>query len=167
MSTKHVVLSTLLGVLLVSGCTAEGDGTIDTVFSPCEPLALVIVGLDDAARDASVDDAVSMWNRVGATLTRVADAPAHLPIHFEDAAGNFHGVYEDEAGAIYVNLGLTDPHERAVTIAHELGHAFGLVHQEREDSVMRRANVAIEPTAADGDALRGLWGACAPALTDE
>lgn len=145
---------------LLPACASEGDGRIDTVFSPCDPIALAIVGTDDVARDASVDDAVAMWNRVGATLTRVAEAPAHLPIHFEAAAGNFHGVYEDEAGAIYVNLELTDPHERAVTIAHELGHAFGLVHQERADSVMRRANVVVEPGEADGEALRALWGDC-------
>lgn len=146
--------------LLLPACATDGDGRIDTVFSPCDPIALVIAGTDDSARDASVDDAVAMWNRVGATLERVADAPAQLPIQFEHAAGNFHGVYEDEVGVIYVNLGLTDPHERAVTIAHELGHAFGLVHQDREDSVMRRANVAIEPTSTDGVALRELWGDC-------
>ena len=132
------------------------------MFSPCQPLALELVGATDEARDTSIDDAVAMWNRVGATLTRTADAPDTLPVHFEDAAGNFHGVYEDEVGAIYVNLDLIDPHERAVTIAHELGHAFGLVHFDRGDSVMRRANIVVEPGTADGAALRELWGACDP-----
>ncbi len=48
----------------------------------------------------------------------------------------------------------------AVTIAHEIGHAFGLVHVPagQRTSVMNPNNLVIEPTAEDVDTLAMRWG---------
>jgi hypothetical protein len=63
---------------------------------------------------------------------------------------------------VYVNLALTDRHERAVTIAHEVGHAFGLIHVDRavRSSVMNQGNLEVEPSPADHHELTALWGDC-------
>ena len=50
----------------------------------------------------------------------------------------------------------------AVTIAHEIGHAFGLVHvpADQRTSVMNPNNLVVEPTAEDVDTLATRWGGC-------
>jgi predicted Zn-dependent protease len=47
-----------------------------------------------------------------------------------------------------------------VTIAHELGHTFGLwhVHPSTRRSVMNPGNTTITPTERDVDSVRALWG---------
>ena len=57
---------------------------------------------------------------------------------------------------------MDDDRQRAVTIAHEIGHAFGLLHVSVDDdaSVMNDGNLVTEPNGFDVDALRSLWGAC-------
>lgn len=153
----------LLGVLVLTACSGGGDGTIETVFAPCEPLVLAPEGVMPDDTRESLELTLAMWNRHGVRLSlEPTPGVPVVPIRFEEAAGNFHGVYEDELGVIYVNLAITDPHQRAVTIAHEVGHAFGLLHVDRDDrsSVMNRGNVVTEPLAGDRDALAELWGAC-------
>lgn len=159
---RPVVLGLLAAVLLVACSHEEGDH-IATVFAPCEPLGLVTEGPVPDDTVASMDLTIAMWNLHGMQLTRepAAGVPT-VPIRFEAAAGNFHGVYEDEIGVIFLNAGITDPHQRAVTLAHEVGHAFGLLHVDRAErtSVMNRGNVVTEPATGDRDALADLWGAC-------
>jgi len=145
-------------------CSSGGDGGIDVVFDVCQTLVLSPEGDLTEEQALSIDDAIEMWNRLGdSRLTReeISLAP-RLPIRFEEAAANFHGVYEDEIGVVYVNLALVDRHERAVTIAHEVGHAFGLVHVDRDQrlSVMNQGNLEVEPLSDDGEALSTLWGDC-------
>lgn len=158
---RLVVLGLL--VLVLASCSGGGDGEIETVFAPCEPLVLAPEGAVPDDTLLSLDLTIAMWNLHGMQLSREPlEGVPTVPIRFEDAAANFHGVYEDELGVIYINLALTDPHQRAVTIAHEIGHAFGLLHVDRDErtSVMNRANVVTEPSSGDREALADLWGAC-------
>jgi hypothetical protein len=84
-----------------------------------------------------------------------------LVVHFRRSLGPFHGFYDDEAGEISIHRGM---HGRAevVTIAHELGHAFGLWHVKRSvrRSVMNTGNTSVEPTERDVESVRALWGNC-------
>ena len=83
-----------------------------------------------------------------------------LPISFEKAMPAFYGVYRDDEGAIVINRLLVEPRARAVVIAHELGHAFGLWHQEARRSVMRAGNTELPPSPGDAVLVEALWGAC-------
>lgn len=157
---------TLVFLALVGSCAAPGDDVLEITYDVCEPT--VIVPAADATPDelASIDAAIAMWNESSETRLTREDLPGaqRIPVRFEEAALAFYGVYEDEVGEVVINRLLTDPHHRAVTIAHELGHAFGLWHVDRQErvSVMNRANLEVEPTAADADALVATWGACGP-----
>lgn len=147
---------------LLGGCAAgDGDRVLEVVHDACEPLHLVASGATDEER-ASIDEASEMWNALGQTrLTTATTRGARtLEVRFETAAAVFHGLYDDERGVIYVNHRLEDPRERAITIAHELGHALGLWHETDRDSVMNPANLTLAPNAEDGAELEGLWGRC-------
>jgi hypothetical protein len=150
------LLAAALLPVLAAAC-AEPDPTIDVRFDPCAALVLVPAADATAAELASIDDAIAMWNAAAGTqLTRTpAPGVAAVPIGFEPAALAFLGVYDDESGVILVNRNLTDRRERAITIAHELGHAFGLWHVPRDvrPSVMNAPNVTTAPTPADAAAL--------------
>jgi hypothetical protein len=156
-------LAPCLACLLVA-CGGEADDRLDVTFDPCstavEPAAAT------EAEWSGVEAAMLLWNDAAALrLAIAAEAPAlrRIVVRFEDAPHAFKGVYDDERGVVFVNRKITDPHERAVTIAHELGHAFGLPHVDSAEraSLMNPANTAIEPTAEDVAALRALWGNCA------
>ena len=127
-------------LLLAIGCGTTDD-TIDRTFDPCA---------FDHADSPGIADAVAMWK-----LAPVAGAPM-IEVRVEDAAPSFHGHYDDEHGIVYINAKITDPHARAIVLAHELGHAFGLPHLG-STSVMNRGNVTIAPTADD----RALISSCA------
>lgn len=137
-----------------------------TTFNPCEPL---VVGLDPGVTDAeraSAEAAVARWNRVAATRLTTADAHAPVvPLHFQEAAYAFHGLYDDARGVVYVNQALaSDPAACSVVIEHELGHAFGLLHvpASTRSSLMNPGNLTMGPTPADVAAVASRWGACAP-----
>jgi Zn-dependent peptidase ImmA (M78 family) len=138
------------------------DDRLDVIFDVCEPLVVAPAADASAEEIASIDVALDQWNRLGESrLTRDETAgAARLPIEFEPAASAFHGLYDDEVGVVFVNRNLTDPHQRAITISHELGHAFGLWHDDARPSVMNPGNLSIEPNAGDRDALTALWGDC-------
>jgi Zn-dependent peptidase ImmA (M78 family) len=151
---------------LVGGCAAKSsDDTLQVVYDVCEPIALVPGAGADAAELASLDAAIEMWNALGQTRLSRATASSErsqrtLEVRFETAAAVFYGVYDDERGLVFINHRLADHEQRAVTIAHELGHAFGLFHISDRVSVMNPQNLDVEPTAEDAADLTALWGDC-------
>lgn len=116
--------------------------------------------------------ALGYWNAsggLGLTLASVASASTAadagqppLSVQFQGAAGAFYGLYDDERGIVFVNRRLDDARGRAVTVAHELGHAFGLQHVDRRErpSLMNPGNLTLGPTEQDVAQLRRLWGDC-------
>jgi len=153
-------------IALLGACgSGAGDTVLDVVFDPCEPVP-VVAPTATAEQLASIDDAIAMWRAdgAGAIAREPASAAPALEVRFEEAAGNFHGVYEDEIGVIYVNATLTDRGQRAITIAHEIGHALGLWHVSPDTriSVMNPGNLTVAPNPGDREALVQLWGDCPP-----
>jgi hypothetical protein len=131
----------------------------EITFDPCATVALRPEGAIDEEERTSVHDAVAMWSAVGLdTIAVDGDATNEIALELQPAAGVFYGYYDGAQGRIYINRTLIDRRQRAIAIAHELGHAFGLDHVDREDrtSVMNPANVSEGPTSEDRAAL----GAC-------
>jgi hypothetical protein len=138
----------------LAACSSQVEGPAIT-YSPCD--TIVVVPGPDATGDelASLPEAIALWNRLGSTRLTLEDVAGaeHLPISFQDAASSFHGLYDATYGIVYINHALVDPHQRAVVIAHELGHAMGLVHITSRASVMAPSNLSVEPNADDASAL--------------
>lgn len=141
---------------------------MDVTYDPC--IAQVVAeGSSSDDEIAGLDAALALWNeRGGFRLSRAAsasatasDEPSSLIVRFEDEFGAFRGYYHDEIGEIIVNRRLSG-HARTVTIAHEIGHAFGLWHLESSvrRSVMNPGNTTIEPLPHDVEDVRALWGRC-------
>ena len=149
-------------------------------FDPCASVVLVPDPGLSAAAVAGIGAGIGLWNlaaharvvmgtvpgdfnNAGAVPTTPAGTgePVTLPIHFQAAGAPFHGLYDPAGAQIFINTDL-DGHDRIVAVAHEVGHAFGLVHVpvgERR-SVMNSGNLDEEPNAADVAALTEIWGAC-------
>lgn len=158
----------LLTVTSFSAACVKQDTTIDIVFDPCQP---VTIGGDSAgsgasdAHRAAIAAATVLWNDVAGT--RLDPAPEgdaalpDIPMEFVEAPPGQYGLYDDERGVIRVNDGL-ESRELTITIAHELGHAMGLVHVDVTErrSVMNPANTETPPGTGDRDALTAIWGAC-------
>ena len=147
------------------GCGA-GNGVSsgdDVAFDACAPVPLLT---DDGLTDtqaAGVAGAIALWNgRAGTQLTLATDRTAPgLPIHFQNAGAPFHGLYDAPTGQVFINTDLSGA-PLAITITHEIGHAFGLVHipADQRVSVMNPNNLVVEPTAEDVDTLAMRWGVC-------
>jgi hypothetical protein len=159
-----LALACLPMLLATPGCGGGASPAGEAVeFDACAPVALVLDAALPQAQAAGVAAAIALWNnRAGTRLTLTADqgGPA-LPIHFQTAAPPFHGFYDAPNGQVFINNDLSGA-PLAVTIAHEIGHAFGLVHvpNGQRSSVMNPNNLVVEPTAEDIDALAMRWGAC-------
>ncbi len=161
-------LCLLLAVLApaISGCgPAEHDPVFDVTYDPCLPVVVEPVGTLRDSELASIDLALTMWNAAGPLqLTRqeIADAP-RLPVRFEKGAPFVNGYYDDEIGEIIINRSLTDSRQRTITIAHELGHAFGLRHiaRHKRRSLMNSGNLETPLTESDVDLVVQRWEGCA------
>jgi len=157
--------------LAAAGCGAGAGPTGDPIaFDACAPLPLLTdAGLTDAEA-AGIAAGAALWNQRAGTHLMMAPVTAAagsdagaagLPIHFQDAAAPFHGFYDAPSGQVFINTDLSGS-ALAVTIAHEIGHAFGLVHvpADQRASVMNPNNLLIEPTPQDIDSLAMRWGVC-------
>lgn len=149
-----------------AGNALSGDGP-DIAFDACAPLTLLTdAGLTDG-QAAGIAAAMPLWNdRAGTHLMMGADpqvvpGATGLPIHFQTAGAPFHGLYDAPSGQVFINTDLSGA-SLAVTIAHEIGHAFGLVHvpADQRTSVMNPNNLVVEPTPEDVDTLATRWGGC-------
>jgi hypothetical protein len=152
------------------GCGGAAPSGPAIVFDPCQPVALAADPTATSPALAGVAAGIALWNAAAGTHLTLAGgaetvtAPmatpmATLPIHFQAAAPPFHGLYDAPDGQIFINDDLTD-HQLAVTVAHEVGHSFGLVHITDQPSVMNPANLMIEPQAVDINTLETRWGPC-------
>jgi len=153
--------------MVLIACADDSLRPIENTRSPCQTLVLVPPANVTVAQLLSIDDAIALWRGHGApylTREQVPGAP-ELPLRFETAAGMFYGIYLDHVGELVINTTLTDRRERAITIAHELGHVFGLPHVGRSTrtSLMNTGNLVTPPQPGDTQALAARWGACAPA----
>jgi hypothetical protein len=145
------VRGSLLLLLCVTACSGPADDAATLRFDPCAPLSLV------SADQASIDAAVAAWQAAGVTLAPGGDV---IPVVFVDGASSSeYGLYDDTTGTIYVNSSVRAA-DRPVVIAHELGHALGLVHLTTRPSVMNPDNLVTPPLAADAAEVVALWGAC-------
>jgi hypothetical protein len=155
--------------LLAAGACAADDNTPPVPMAdPCTPVVLVAAaGTTDAER-ASLLDAADLWKAVAAVQIGVGvtegalDGATVIPVRFLSAPLAFLGAYEEEQKDVVVNSEIPDEPTRAIVLAHELGHAFGMAHIAGRPSVMNASNSTVAPNAADAAALAGIWGTCPP-----
>lgn len=154
--------SAALVAAALGGCASSPSGP-DITFDACEPLGVVPPANASADQLASLSDAIALWHADGvAGLAIGGGGSSSVALVFKDAPDVFYGYYDAPNATVYVNQRVTDRAERAVVIAHELGHAFGLVHVPPAEhaSVMNPGNLTVAPNAADRTALAAMWGAC-------
>lgn len=145
-------------VILGGGCGAPVDTTIDITHDPCAPLR-VHAPAASPEQAAAITAATALWRDRGAPGIGL-DAPGSIELVFATGNGAVRGHYDDEVGLIYINDRLPAA-MLPIVIAHELGHAFGLEHEDDGvDSLMVRGNTTITPTERDEANLALLWGTC-------
>jgi len=167
----HLILPALaLAAAALAGCAPSSYGGVSgTTFNLCAPLAVSPDADATADQLDGIGQALALWNQQAGTQLSLAPAgaaagtPETVPIHFQAAAANFHGLYDGQTAQVFINLNLPG-HERVVVIAHELGHAYGLVHvsPDQRASVMNPNNLSVDPTPADAAAMVAIWGTCGP-----
>ena len=158
-------------MFLSSGCLAADD--IATTFDPCSPLTIAVRfdASDAETSDAelqSVDAAIASWAQVLPTeisLVRDEGNSEGLKIAFESGDSFYRAIYFDRRGEILVNRNSLSLDEMPLAIAHELGHAFGLLHVSAEvrPSVMNVGNLDVVPNNDDASGVRDVWDACSAA----
>jgi hypothetical protein len=135
---------------LVIACAGESTPP-PPVYNACDPLA---VSGDDAATIAGAE---ALWNAIGVTAMGEAGGVA-IPLVFESGVSpEEYGLYA--GSAIFMNDDLAAA-PRSIVLAHELGHAIGLVHVTDRASVMNPGNLTIAPNAEDFASVVALWGTC-------
>jgi hypothetical protein len=154
-------------MLAAAACAACGDPQASEgagAHDACAALA-VTAAAATPAEQAGIAGALALWRDRGVAAFDAASAgpaAATLDIQFADAPAVFHGVYDPAGDRVLINRDLTDPAPLAIVIAHELGHAFGLVHVSAAArvSLMNPGNLVTPPTDADQQAVEALWGPC-------
>ncbi len=132
-------------------------------FDPCQPVAVALDVGGTANQQTGARAAIGWWlATAGARLSMDGPSGVALPVHFQPAAAPSHGFFDPARGEIFVNDDLSGD-ALAVVVAHELGHAFGLVHVTGRASVMNAGNVDVAPNVGDAADLSAVWGTCGPA----
>jgi hypothetical protein len=154
-------------MLAAAACAACGDPQASESALAHDACARMAVTTSTAtpAEQAGIDGALVLWRDRGVSAFDAAppgELAAAIDIQFADAPAAFHGVYDPAANRVLINRDLTDPAPIAIVIAHELGHAFGLVHisPAARLSLMNPGNLMTPPTGADQRAVEALWGHC-------
>jgi hypothetical protein len=161
------VVAVVAALASAIGCGQDPSASGPAVaFDPCTPVTLVPDATATAVELQGVAAGAALWNASAASDLLPGGAAGGtgdptLPIHFQVAGAPFHGLYDAPSGQIYINDDLSGD-ELAITIAHEIGHSFGLVHipPDVRPSLMNPANLTVLPTAADVATLAGVWGRC-------
>jgi hypothetical protein len=167
-SFSTLVLATVLAFASAGGCAQPSPG--DSLhFDPCQPLVLTATASATRAEADGISAGIALWNRAAhSRLSMIVDGAGStsspiptVPIHFQAAAAPSHGFYDAERGQVFINTDLTDG-QRAITIAHEVGHSFGLAHVAASNriSIMNPGNLDTPPTSDDVEALAAMWGRC-------
>jgi hypothetical protein len=156
-----------VALLALAGCGGEPQPTTieGLTFDPCQPLFVVPAASSTPDQVQAVGDAIALWNNLAATKLALAPtddsepAASTVRLLYQSAGSPFHGLYDPTIGQVYINTDLSGL-QRQVTIAHEIGHTFGLVHISPgvRSSVMNPGNLSVEPLPSDADALTTLWG---------
>lgn len=161
-SLRHVLL---LSVVLAAGCTSQPEEP-ETVYDPCSPLTLSLSSSATAAERRGVEEAIAAWDARLPVQMVIGDgeqSSSVLPIHFVDASA-FRAVYWDGPGYISIARKRLAESEYGLAVAHEMGHAFGLMHvtPDERSSVMNVGNLEIAPTEMDAEELIARWESCSP-----
>lgn len=153
---KRAVLAVAVTTVIAFSCGGppEDPGPA-VVYAPCQPIVISIPATASPMQQSAVLAGLELWNAQGLTQLKASGEGTAVPLTFQRAAGFFHGFYDPKTGEVFVNETLTDPHEIAVVVAHELGHAMGLPHVEQNErtSVMNPGNLEVTPTSADNALL--------------
>jgi hypothetical protein len=168
LSPKSIAALTYLlaaGLLAAaSGCdTAAASEGPAVVYDPCQTTFLLARSDSNAAQRAAIADALGLWEQAGGPRLSVSDGDPDaqvLPIGFDAAAPAFFGLYRPDRGDILINSLLGDARARAITVAHELGHAFGLPHLTGHPSLMNPGNLKVPPAADDAQLIFDRRQAC-------
>lgn len=104
-------------------------------------------------QQSAVAAALDSWNVHGLTRLSTSGGGERIALQFQPAFGSFHGLYDPDTGDVFINSTMEDPGEVAVVVAHELGHAMGLMHLEHRASVMNPGNLRVPPTPEDNALL--------------
>lgn len=143
------------------GC-GEAETFDGIPYNPCELTIVRAVAGASAAQVSAIERAVELWRDVDGPLLTTEETPGapHLLVSFVGAAPAFLGLYQPDSRDILINDRVSG-RALEVTVAHEMGHAYGLRHESQRPSVMAKANVTVSPTPEDVAAIRA-GSSCSP-----
>jgi hypothetical protein len=166
-SSRSIRRASRLLPLVALSC-GQIDGGPAVVFDPCRPTTVVPAAGTTGDERSGIAEAISLWAAAGGpplVLAPEDDAQPTaggqiLPLGFEAAAPIFYGLYRAERGDIVINRQLPDPRGRAITVAHEIGHAFGLMHETARRSLMSPGNLVVPPGETEVRLILERRGSC-------